>query len=65
MATLPKDQIEIKLISFFYISSNILQTLKHNNYSLEDLTFFFSPIGQEYPFVQVSEIFLSQPAVSV
>ena len=25
---------------------------------------FFSPIGQEYPFLQVSEIFLSQPAVS-
>ena len=24
----------------------------------------FSPIGQEYPFIQVSEIFLSQPAVS-
>ena len=25
---------------------------------------FFSPIGQEYPFLQVSEIFLSRPAVS-
>ena len=25
---------------------------------------FFSPIGQEYPFLQVSEIFLSQPVVS-
>ena len=24
----------------------------------------FSPIGQEYPFLQVSEIFLSRPAVS-
>ena len=24
----------------------------------------FSPIGQEYPFLQVSEIFLSQPAIS-
>ena len=25
---------------------------------------FFSPIGQEYPFLQVSEIFLSRPVVS-
>ena len=24
----------------------------------------FSPIGQEYPFLQVSEIFLSRPAIS-
>ena len=24
----------------------------------------FSPIGQEYPFLQVSEIFLSLPAIS-
>ena len=27
--------------------------------------FFFSPIGQEYPFLQMCEIFLSWPAVSV
>ena len=25
---------------------------------------FFSPTGQEYPFLQVSEIFLSRPAIS-
>ena len=29
--------------------------------SIEDI---FLPIGQEYPFLQVSEIFLSRPAVS-
>ena len=32
--------------------------------SVEVVLFIFSPIGQEYPFLQVSEIFLSRPAIS-
>ena len=31
--------------------------------SLESVP-IFSPIGQEYPFLQMSEIFLSRPAIS-
>ena len=34
------------------------------NYETYTEAVFFSPIGQEYPFLQVSEIFLSRPAIS-
>ena len=35
-----------------------------SDFPLKSEEIYFSPIGQEYPFLQVSEIFLSRPAVS-
>ena len=42
--------------NFPFLSRNILSASAYEVY--------FSPIGQEYPFLQVSEIFLSRPAIS-
>ena len=43
----------------------LLVTSSYGSYSHLKLRYsHFSRIGQEYPFLQVSEIFLSRPAVS-
>ena len=64
------------VICTIYICIEVLQLLglrdnmdvKYRNSHLSHLIryryTYFSPTGQEYPFLQVSEIFLSRPAIS-
>ena len=50
----------LSFVVFRYLGRCVLLWL----YSYMYISFYFSPIGQEYPFLQVSEIFLSRPAIS-
>ena len=56
-------------ISTLYVPIHTFHGIEETNQMtrapvFEDMYKHFSPIGQEYPFLQVSEIFLSRSAVS-
>ena len=61
----------LKYFTYLIGCRTVIEKLHFNTKFLESGLFrgtighpFFSPIGQEYPFLQMSEIFLSRPAGS-
>ena len=66
MAHYFETTILLKCYYHNYFKENIEKNIESRLPELNtlDVPYYFSPIGQEYPFLQVSEIFLSRPAVS-